>query len=368
MCCFCFKSILSRLIVFIIVHRFLMQREALSFCSKAEKLVSSATSCRSFPITSKSMFFLSQRFPSLRSRFLLLTSAKVRTYLSTSEPQVLTSSFSAPCRFFSSTQTAFLPNFLTEEMSREGKCAKSSDNSYSPSISRSAGRGNFFSFFGFPEDPELNESELQSRYHALQKKVHPDQRCQQETKGNNEDVPESPSNFVSGLFESYSFQEMDPEDRSAAMDSISVYANEGYALLRDPFLRSRYLCKLQSAREEKKKKSGDEKGSSTLSTEEEELLAVDSDSIIRDTCIKSFDEEFLLEMMQMNELIFAGNPSEKEDHARMVALKVDLEERTELLFDLTKKAWKENNFEDLVACVHKWTYLWNALNNLLNRM
>lgn len=368
-CCFRFfinTLVFSQSLFF--VNRFFMRRETpFSFC-KNKKIFLSAISFRASIFIPKSIFLFSQHFSSSFSPHLSLTSPTALAYGRTCAPQNPSWSFNTPCRFFSSTQTVFLQNCRTERFSRDGTPAKCSDSSDSPSISRSLGRGNFFSFFGFPEDPELDESELQSRYHAVQKYVHPDQRCQQETQGNKDDIPKCSSNFVSSLFDSYPFQKMNPAHHSAVMDSISVYANEGYALLKDPFLRSRYLCKLQSAREEKKKKAANEKGCSTLSTEEEEMLIVDTDNIVRDSCIKNLDEVFLMELMEMNELIFAGDPSQKEDHDRMEILRRDLEERVELIFDLTKKAWRDNNFEDFVACIHKWTYLWNALNNLLNRM
>lgn len=215
----------------------------------------------------------------------------------------------------------------------------------SSSISPSMGKGNFFAFFSFPVDPVLDSAELQKRYHTLQRQFHPDQRH-----STNFTAKEQSSN-VENDFSSLSTEET---------DSISKYANEGYSILKDPFLRCRYLLKLLRAREAKL--------GGALSYQEEEALAVERENPVRDGCIEDLDEEFLMTMMAMNELIFAGDREQEMVRNQMIILKADLMERNEEQYGIVQQCWKNNDIKGLEACIHRWTYTWNAWNNLINRL
>lgn len=201
--------------------------------------------------------------------------------------------------------------------------------------SPSMGKGNYFSFFEFPASPEVDEAVLQKRYHTLQRLFHPDQQQQQSASAQTDNA--------------------DTDGR------VSRYANEGYAVLKDPFLRCKYLLKLQLARNSKE-------GGVSLSVKEEEDLAIEQDSAIREGNVRELDEEFLMEMMAMNELIFAGDRNIEQVRNQLAVLKADLTERFEEHFDLVKEYWEEKDWESCQRALHKWTYIWNALKNLKERI
>lgn len=363
-----------------------MQRKPVSvFSSTAQPLGAAAPRFLSI-ITRNTHSPACGRFSSsFLSSLFFSTLCSTRTHTTTASPLPHPSrAISTPCRFFSSACGTGFPLIPPEGLAGEGRGSVESHHTstlHSPSIttttktsatsstsscpiSRSLGTGNFFAFFGFTEDPEIDETELQRRYHAFQKNVHPDQRQQEEA----ERVGSTPVPHVGTLLAKSGFSQLGLEPRAAAMDAISTYANEGYSLLKDPFLRCRYLCKLQQAREEKRKNATNADDAGKLSVEEEELLVLDADNVIRDSSIAQMDEEFLMEMMQINELIFAGDAQDEMVRNQMIILKADLEERSVEMFDLAKSYWREQSWDDLMSCIHKWTYIWNARNNLVNRM
>lgn len=213
--------------------------------------------------------------------------------------------------------------------------------------SPSMGKGNYFTFYDFPVSPEIDTTLLQKRYHSLQRRVHPDQQQQQGSNTPSAELGGAPSGVSTVL--------------DGNVDGVSKYANEGYAVLKDPFLRCRYLGKLHKAREQK--------GSGApISVEEEEALMVETDQTVRDGNVRELDEEFLMEMMAMNELIFAGDRSLEQVRNQMVVLLADLKERNEEMYGIARESWSEGDYATFFHNLHKWTYIWNALKHLRDRI
>ncbi|CCW64358.1 unnamed protein product [Phytomonas sp. EM1] len=196
-----------------------------------------------------------------------------------------------------------------------------------------AGKGNFFAFFNFPKQPEVDVAELQKRYHALQSRVHPDQAAV-----------------------------MASQDQRQGVDAtdVSVYANSAYETLRDPFLRCKYLYRILLAQEDK--------GGEPLTSEEEENLLVEDDKKSmaqhRKSASDQLDEEFMVELMAMNELIFGSDLEDPNTRVRLEVLQYDLKERNADYYDRAKEAWHANDMETFKRLVLEWTYIHNAVGHL----
>jgi len=73
--------------------------------------------------------------------------------------------------------------------------------------------GDYFEFFGIPKQLALNESDLQQRFYALSRKLHPDL-----------------------------FARKSPREAEYALDATAVL-NDAYRTLRDPIARAQYVLK-----------------------------------------------------------------------------------------------------------------------------
>lgn len=213
----------------------------------------------------------------------------------------------------------------------------------------SMGKGNFFAFFGFAKQPELDTAELQKRYHALQKRVHPDQE--------NIQAMERSRRLQAGA-------DSEDADHSPLPAGVSMYANRAYETLRNPYARCRYLARLDRYQ--------NEKGSPLTAGEEEELLVEDDARAIRQqattTPTAPPSESFLLEMLAMNELIFTGDPEDPMVQKQWKVLLADLDDRSEGCRVATREAWATGNMSAFHASMQEWTYVENIRNHLRDRM
>ncbi|CAD2217360.1 hypothetical protein AGDE_07065 [Angomonas deanei] len=79
-------------------------------------------------------------------------------------------------------------------------------------------------------------------------------------------------------------------------------------------------------------------------------------------------EDFLMEVMSMNELIFAGDREDEQTRHRMIILKADLEERSAEYFERATGHWQKGQLDEFHFTVGEWTYLYNALRHLKDRL
>ncbi|CCW70967.1 unnamed protein product [Phytomonas sp. Hart1] len=201
----------------------------------------------------------------------------------------------------------------------------------------SAAKGNFFAFFDIPKQPMVDLVDLQKRYYALQSRVHPDQAA-----------------VMSSL------------DQSQVNDAtdISVYANSAYETLRNPFRRCKYLYRILLAQEYK--------GGEPLTPEEEDDLLVEDDkrNMMHSgkATSEELNEEFMIELMAMNELIFSSDLDDSSARARLEVLQYDLKERNADYFDKAKESWYAEDTVNFKRLVQEWTYIHNALAHLKERL
>lgn len=236
----------------------------------------------------------------------------------------------------------------------------------------STGKGNFFAFFDFPKQPALDTADLQKRYHALQRSVHPDRenvnaREQQEEQQRQAAAVagfrDGCANAVAGAAAAEGSSVQPP---TSAID-VSMYANAAYETLRDPFFRCKYLGRLRKAQEVK----GGGAPVPLTPAEEEELLIDDDRRAMAERVARPnrpLAEGFLMEMLAMNELIFAGDREDANVRAQMEVLRADLKERDEQYFDDTAAAWESESWDDFYSAIEEWTYVRNALTHLSNRL
>ncbi|KAG5477045.1 hypothetical protein LSCM1_05385 [Leishmania martiniquensis] len=239
--------------------------------------------------------------------------------------------------------------------------------STSPSSERTApssdaGKGNFFNFFQIAKHPELDVAALQRRYHHLQRLVHPDQQQVQaqeqlrlQTQAEAAHTP--PETSASPL----PFARI-PDGLKSCVD-VSTYANVAYETLRTPYSRCRYLSRLVKAEEVK--------GSPLTAAEEEGLLVEDDRRTVKAREVRPdapLSDDFLTEMLSVNELIFGGDASDEGVRRQWSVLRFDLEDRDAGYFKDAVRRWNEGNMGAFHHIVQEWTYVTTALNNLKERM
>lgn len=213
----------------------------------------------------------------------------------------------------------------------------------------SRGKGNYFSFFDLPRNPELDVVALQRCYHDLQRRVHPDQQKVQEKMAAGEAVQNQRS-CVGG-------------NTPVSDVGISTYANGAYEALRSPYLRCRYLSRLLKAEVVK--------GGPLTVAEEEQLLVEDDQEVMRarEVCPdEKLSDTFLMEMLSVNELIFGGEETDAAVQQQWTLLRADLEDRNHGYFLDAKAAWEAKDWQRFHRVVQEWTYVDRALCNLKNRM
>lgn len=236
-----------------------------------------------------------------------------------------------------------------------------------------SGKGNFFDFFKLPKHPELDGAALQKTYHNLQRLVHPDQQqvqAQAQEKqrqmaeaaevppavaASNEPPPAAVSKGRGGP--------CIPEEGAKSSVDVSTYANAAYETLRSPYGRCRYLSRLVKAAEVK--------GSALTPAEEEELLVEDDRRTMQARDVQPdapMTEEFLTELLAMNELIFGSEAEDEDVQRRWAVLRHDLEDRSVGYFQDAVKSWNAKDTANFHNVVREWTYVHNALNNLKERM
>lgn len=258
------------------------------------------------------------------------------------------------------------------------------------SSSISLGRGNFFAFFGLPVQPDLDTAVLQKRYHDLQRRVHPDQENVQSNSAASADdasalASDQDNNGCRGLTNASqsveSVNESVPLHRNEEQSSaaVSSYANSAYEALRSPYRRCYYLMQLVQAREDK--------AGQPLTREEEEQLLVDDDhrSVTsrqkrraqsdrdggaggQSTPNDMLSEEFLTELMAINEIIFCSDVSDARVRNQLQVLHADLKERDEDCYHRAMESWKDKDMAQFRHTVMEWTYIHNSLHHLRQRL
>nr|CAJ2474809.1 unnamed protein product [Leishmania braziliensis] len=239
---------------------------------------------------------------------------------------------------------------------RQRRCFSSASRA-TTAHSTDTGKGNYFQFFQIPKHPNLDVAALQKKYHNIQRLVHPDQQQVQarEQHAEGADVPPataaSPPPFacLSGAAKS-------------SVD-ISTYANAAYETLRTPYLRCRYLSRLVKAEEVK--------GGPLSAAEEEELLVEDDRRTMKAREVRPdtpMSDDFLMEMLSVNELIFAGDSSDEDVRRQWSVLHFDLEDRAVGYFKDAVKSWNDGDMGAFHHIVQEWTYVSTALGNLKGRM
>ncbi|CAG9575189.1 conserved hypothetical protein [Leishmania major strain Friedlin] len=223
--------------------------------------------------------------------------------------------------------------------------------------STDAGKGNYFHFFRIAKHPDLDVAALQKKYHNLQRLVHPDQQQVQAQQQQAEAADVAPATSSSPL----PFACTSNEAKSST--DVSTYANAAYETLRAPYSRCRYLSRLVKAEEVK--------GNPLSAAEEEELLVEDDQRTMKAREVRPdapMSDDFLMEMLAMNELIFAGDSSDEGVRQQWSVLRFDLEDRAVGYFKDAIKSWNDGDMGAFHHIVHEWTYVATALNNLKERM
>ncbi|GET89276.1 hypothetical protein, conserved [Leishmania tarentolae] len=247
---------------------------------------------------------------------------------------------------------ASVPQMAQQQQQR--RCSFVSATPAAPSTD--AGKGNYFHFFQISKHPDLDVAALQKKYHNLQRLVHPDQeqvqaRQQAETVEVAGEASASPLPFAC------------TRDSMKSSVDVSTYANAAYETLRTPYLRCRYLSRLVKAEEVK--------GSPLSAAEEEELLVEDDQRTMKAREVRPdapMSDDFLMEMLAMNELIFASDSSNEGVRRQWSVLRFDLEDRAVGYFKSAVKSWDDGDMNTFHHIVHEWTYVDTALSNLKERM
>lgn len=221
------------------------------------------------------------------------------------------------------------------------RCCSTNSNSNSNN-----GKGNFFAFFSLAVHPEVDVPAMQKVYHDLQRRVHPDQQQVQQRERQAAAAPCVP----------------DAATLQTSVD-VSTYANAAYETLRSPYDRCRYLSRLVKAQQVK---------GAPLSPAEEEELRVEDDRRTmqaREVCPDApMTQDFLMEMLTISELIFAGDAADEAVRRQWTLLKADLEDRAVGYYQDAVRQWVEGDMAAFHRTVQEWTYINNALNNVQEQM
>ena len=205
----------------------------------------------------------------------------------------------------------------------------------------------YFAVFGLPITLDLSNKELQKRYHAAQKVIHPD-------KANANSNAESEADTVVG-------------DRahpwlSRLSCSDSVTANVAYETLKSPFLRAKYLSKLLRKHKISIKDAGtigDLANSDTALPLDGECLAMGEDENN-----VSLPPAFLMECLEFNERVdelSMDTPEGKRAHSQ---LKVEVAEKASETEKEAIAAWNACDDAAFHDAVHRWTYFYNLSQQL----
>ncbi|KAG5502904.1 hypothetical protein JKF63_04675 [Porcisia hertigi] len=253
------------------------------------------------------------------------------------------------------------PPFWTaqQQQCRYSSCVSDATAAPSPD----AGKGNCFDFFQLTKHPDIDVAVLQKTYHNLQRLVHPDQQQVQANEQLQRQQQADAANGPPTTSASPSKPGCSPDTPVSNAD-VSTYANAAYETLRTPYARCRYLSRLVKAEEVK--------GGPLSAAEEEELLLVEDDRRtmkareVRPDAPMS--EDFLMEMLSINELIFGNDPSDENVRQQWTVLRFDLEDRAVGYYQDAVKSWNEGNMSGFHHVVQEWTYIANALEKLKERM
>ncbi|KAG5477575.1 hypothetical protein CUR178_05280 [Leishmania enriettii] len=241
-------------------------------------------------------------------------------------------------------------------------CSSSSASTEMPAHNSVARKGNYFNFFQIARHPEVDVAALQKKYHHLQRLVHPDQQQVQARERLLLQKQAEASNAPPATSASPRSLPRVPDGSESSVD-ISTYANTAYETLRTPFSRCRYLSRLVKAEEVK--------GSPLTAAEEEELLVEDDRRTMKAREVRPdapMSDDFLTEMLSVNELIFGGDSSDEGVRRQWSVLRFDLEDRGVGCFKDAVKSWNEGDMGAFHHIVQEWTYVTAALDNLKERM
>ncbi|KAH9599530.1 Co-chaperone HscB [Trypanosoma melophagium] len=241
-------------------------------------------------------------------------------------------------------------------------------------IARRVGRGSFFAHLSLPKTPDLDTAAVQRAYHDLQRRVHPDQAnvqakaSAQEQQKSTFPSSSSSSTTNNNINNTNTTSPTSSTDKAVADVDESMYANLAYETLKDPFLRCKYLARLSRAEEAK---------GGPLSPAEEEALMADDDrrSVEENRKITgateeslTLSQEFLVEMMGVNESIFTADFTKETGRDTLKLLVAHLGERYEEYYSQARELWKTADYQNFRRCVLEWTYIRNALLHAKDRI
>jgi hypothetical protein len=210
------------------------------------------------------------------------------------------------------------------------------------------GFGNLFAYLSMPLDAKCKVQDVQRKYHSLQATLHPDV-AQQTTASPSTHTTHSVASLTS----------------SRGVDSSS-YANAAYETLRDPFTRCRYLLKYLVA---------EQRNGGPLNPAQEEAVYFSDDSRENLGGVEgadhgsSLDTNFLMEMMEYNEIVFSMDPEHptEEDTETLSRLQEHIKEMDHRYEEESVAAWEERNVDRFRSAVLHWTYVNNLKKHIHQR-
>lgn len=211
----------------------------------------------------------------------------------------------------------------------------------------SDGRGSFFDFFELPPDVELDRVKLNQRYHAIQADAHPDKQV--------------------GV----------AKEQRTLNEEDSIFANQGYETLRDPFLRARYLLRLADLEEDMLS----EKGRPATPREREQFSVAPppesggdaarfhpGSARARTHSVKP-SGEYLGAMMELNESFDdVSAMEEKEAATHLKQLLSTLDGYNDQFWKRICSAWRAKDRDAFRAEVMNWSYVYKLRARIKERM
>ena len=159
---------------------------------------------------------------------------------------------------------------------------------------------NYFTFFGFPRQLNLDPAELEKEFYALSRRLHPDL-----------------------------FAQANAEERAWSLEQSSML-NDAYRTLKDPIKRTEYLLRLEGVELEEQSKQATEKARATGELKKQ----VVPPGLLEEVFELNLHLEELRNQKEMGE----NDPALLEE---IRDAKISLEEKYDALFDELKIEWNK---------------------------
>ena len=158
----------------------------------------------------------------------------------------------------------------------------------------------YFTFFGFPRNLDLDASALEKEFYALSRRLHPDVFAQAGT-----------------------------QERAWSLEQSSML-NDAYRTLKDPIKRTEYLLRLEGVELEEQSKQATEKARATGELKKQ--------AVPPDLLEEVFELNMHLEELRMQRKSGEDDPAMLEEIGKA---KLSLEQKYDALFNELKDEWKK---------------------------